>query len=104
MSIPLPPLVNPNVQIIHVVLPIQSPHVSKRLKIDIPQPVQDKGKEVSSPSSPSNDSSKYVSPHMHLKDDCSHVIGEIQPQGSNQPQATSEKSKGNISEKRKITS
>jgi hypothetical protein len=41
---------------------------------------------------------------MHLKDDCSHVISEIQPQGSNQPRATSGKSKGDNSDKRKIAS
>jgi hypothetical protein len=104
MSLPLPPPVNPNVQISHVVSPVQSSHASKRLKTDIPQPVQDKGKAVASPSSPSTDSSKSVSSHLHLKDDFSHVINEIQPQGSNQPRATSEKSKGNNSEKRKIAS
>jgi hypothetical protein len=42
--------------------------------------VQDKGKVVASPSSPSNDSSKFMSSRMHMKDDCSHVISEIQPQ------------------------
>jgi hypothetical protein len=104
MSFPFPPPVNPNVHISHVVSPVQSSHASKRLKTDIPQPVQDKGKAVASPSSPSDDSSKSVSSCMHLKDDCSHVINEIQPQGSNQPRATSEKSKGNNSEKRKIAS
>jgi hypothetical protein len=104
MSLPLPPPVNPNVQISRVVSPVQSSHASKRLKTDIPQPVQDKGKAVASPSSPSTDSSKSVSSHLHLKDDFSHVINEIQPQGSNQPRATSEKSKGNNSEKRKIAS
>jgi hypothetical protein len=66
--------------------------------------MQDKGKAVASPSSPSDDSSKSVSSRMHLKDDCSHVISEIQPQGSNQPRATSGKSKGDNSEKRKIAS
>jgi hypothetical protein len=66
--------------------------------------MQDKGKFVASPSYPSNDSSKSMSSHMHLKDDCSHVISEIQPQGSNQPRATSVKSKGNSSDKRKIVS
>jgi hypothetical protein len=83
MSLPLPPPVNPNVQIARVDSPVQSSHVSKRLKIDIPQPMQDKGKAISSPSSPSDDSSKSVSSRMHLKDDCSHVINEIRPQGSN---------------------
>jgi hypothetical protein len=65
---------------------VQSSHVSKSLKIDVPH-VQDKGKATTSPFSPSNDSSKSVSSHMHMKDDCSHVISEIQPQGSNQPKA-----------------
>jgi hypothetical protein len=52
VSLPLPPPINPNVQIAHVVSPIQSSHASERLKIDIPQPVQDKGKSTTSPSSP----------------------------------------------------
>jgi hypothetical protein len=66
--------------------------------------VQDKGKVLTSPSSPSKDSSKLGSSRMHLKDDCSHVISEIQPQGSNQPKATSGKSKGDNSDKRRIAS
>jgi hypothetical protein len=66
--------------------------------------VKDKGKFVASPSSPSNDSSKYVSSCMHMKDDFSHVISEIQPQGSNQPRATFGKSKGDNNDKRKIVS
>jgi hypothetical protein len=66
--------------------------------------VQDKGKVMASPSSPSDDSSKYVSSHMHLKGDCSHVISEIQPQGSNQPRATSRKTKRDNSDKIKIAS
>jgi hypothetical protein len=102
MSLPLPPPVNQNVHISHVVSPIQYSHASKRLKTNIPQPVQDKGKAFSSPFSPSDDSSKYVSSRMHLKDDFSHVINEIQPQGFNRPRATSEKSNGNNNEKRKI--
>ena len=104
MSFPFPPPVSHNVHISHVVSPIQSSYSSKRLKTDIPQPVKDKGKAVASPSSPSNDSPKTMSSHMNLKDDCSHVISEIQPQGSNQPLATSDKSKGNNNEKRKIVS
>jgi hypothetical protein len=104
MSLPLPPLVNPNVHISPVDSPVQSSHDSKRLKDDIPQLVQDKGKIIVSPSYPSNDSSKSVSSRMHLKDDYSHAIIEIHPQGSNQPQATFEKLKGNNSEKRKISS
>jgi hypothetical protein len=104
MQLSLPPPVNPNVQISRVVSPFQSSRASKRLKTDIPQPVQDKGKAATSPYSPSIDSSKSVSSRLHLKDDFSHVISEIHPQGSNQPRATSEKSKGNNSEKTKITS
>jgi hypothetical protein len=100
-SLPPPPPVNPNVQIAPVHSPVQSSHASKRLKPDVPN-VQDKGKVVSSPSSPSNDSSKSVSSCMHVKDDFSHVISEIQPQGSNQPRATSGKSKGDNNDKRKF--
>jgi hypothetical protein len=102
-SLPPPPLVNPSVQISLVHSPVQSSHASKRIKIDVPR-VQDKGKVDVSPSSPSNDSSNSVSSRMHLKDDCSHVISEIQPQGSNQPKVTSGKSKGDSSHKRKIVS
>jgi hypothetical protein len=104
MSFPFPPPVNANFQIACVVSRVQSSHASKRLKTYIPQPVQDKEKDDTSPSSPSDDSSKSVSSHMHLKDDYSHVINEIQPQRSNQQHATSKKSKGNNSEKRKIAS
>ena len=104
VSLPLPPPINPNVQIAHVVYAVQSSHAIKILKIDIPQPVQDKGKVVVSPSSPSTESSKSMSSHLHLKYDCSHVISEIQPQGSNQPRATQGKSVGDSSEKRKSAS
>jgi hypothetical protein len=83
--------------------PVQSSHAIKQLKTDVPH-VQDKGKDTSSPSSPSNDSSKSVSSHMHLKDDCSHVISEIKPQGSNQPKATFGKSNGDNSDRRNISS
>jgi hypothetical protein len=103
LSLPPPPPVNPNVQIAPIDSPVQSSHASKRLKTNIPL-MQDKGKAVASHSSPSNDSSKSVFSRMHLKDDCSHVISEIQPQGSNQPRATSGKSKGDNSDKRKIAS
>jgi hypothetical protein len=85
MTLPLPPPINPNVHITHVDFPIQSSYASKRLKTDSPQPMQDKGKAVASPYSSSDDSSKSMSSCMHLKDDCSHVISKIHPQGSNQP-------------------
>jgi hypothetical protein len=39
---------------------------------------------------------------MHLKDECSHVISEIKPQGSNQPKDTYGKSKGENSDRRKL--
>jgi hypothetical protein len=104
VSLSLPPPINPNVQIVCVVSPVQSSHASKTLKTDTPQLVQDKGKPYASPSSPSIDSSKFVSSCLHLKDDYSHVISEIQPQGSNQPRTTQEKSRGDSSEKGKIAS
>jgi hypothetical protein len=66
--------------------------------------VHDKGKVVASPSSPSSDSAKSVSSRMHLRDDCSHVISEIKPQGSTQPKAISGKSKGDNSDKGRIAS
>jgi hypothetical protein len=102
-SLPPPPPLNHNVHISSVDSPIQSSHASKRIKIDVPH-VQDKGNLVASLSSPSNDSSKSVSSCMHLKEDFSHVISEIQPQGLNQPRATSGKSKGDSSDKRKTIS
>ena len=79
---------------------MQSSHASKRLKIDVPEPVQDKGKGVSTPSNSSKESSKSMSSQLHLKDDCSHVISVVQPQGSNQPKAATKKSKGDNNEKR----
>jgi hypothetical protein len=39
---------------------------------------------------------------MHLRDDCSHVISEIKPQGSTQPKANSGKSKGDTTTKGKL--
>ena len=39
-----------------------------------------------------------------MKDDCSHVISEIQPQGLTQPKDTSGKSKGGSSDKTRIAS
>jgi hypothetical protein len=64
--------------------------------------MHDKGKVVAAPSSPSSDSAKSVSSHMHLRDDCSHVISEIKPQGSTQPKANSRKSKGDSINKGKL--
>jgi hypothetical protein len=87
VSFPLPPPplpINPNAQVDRVVSPVQSSHASKRLKTDVPKPELDKGKGVANPSKSSKDSSESVSSHLHLKDDCSHVINAIHPQGSHQ--------------------
>jgi hypothetical protein len=104
VSLPLPPPVNTNIQIAPIVSPVQSSHANKRLKTDIPQPMQEKGKASASPSSPSTKYAKFVSSHIHLKYGFSHVISEIQPQGSNQPRATQEKLVGDSSKKRKYAS
>jgi hypothetical protein len=45
---------------------------------------------VEDPSKSSKDSSELVSSHVHLKDMCSHVINEIHPQASNQPQVVAQ--------------
>jgi hypothetical protein len=103
LSLPPPPPKNPNIRISPVHSPIQSSHARKRIKTDFLH-VQEKGKVVSSPSSPSNDSSKLVPSCMHLKDDFSHVISEINPQGLNQPKNSSGNSKGDNNDRRKITS
>jgi hypothetical protein len=66
--------------------------------------MHDKGKVVASPSSPSSDSAKFVSSRMHLRDDCSHVLNDIKPQGSTQPKDNSKKSKGDSNNKGKIAS
>jgi hypothetical protein len=47
---PPPPPKNPISQVDHVVSPIQSSHSSKRLKTNVPKPVQDKGKGVATAS------------------------------------------------------
>jgi hypothetical protein len=90
-----PPPVNQIVQTASAHSPVQSSHACKRLKTKSHH-APDKGKAVSSPSSPSNDSAKSVSSHMHLRDDFSHVISEIGPKGSTQPKENSEKSKGKL--------
>jgi hypothetical protein len=66
--------------------------------------VHEKGKDGVAPSSPSSDSVKSVSSRMHLRDDCSHVISEIKPQGSTQPKVISGKSRGDSNSKGKIVS
>jgi hypothetical protein len=100
---PPPPLVNPNVQITLAHSPVHSSHASKQLKTEAHH-VHDQGKVVAAPSSPSSDSTKSISSYIHLRDDRSHVISEIKPQGSTQPKAISRKSKGEISDKGRIAS
>jgi hypothetical protein len=107
LSLPLPPPpppFNPNAQVDRIVSPAQSSHASKRLKTTMLEPEIDKGKEVANSPNSSENSSESVSSHLHLKDNFSHVISEIHPQGSNQLKATEgqnkKKSKESSSEKR----
>jgi hypothetical protein len=80
---PLPPI-NPNTQVDHVVSPVQFSHARKRVTDDVLKLEIDKGKGVATPSKSSKDSSESVSSHLHLKDNCSHVISVVHPQGSHQ--------------------
>jgi hypothetical protein len=77
-----------------------SSHASKRLKTDVPKPMQDEGKGVTTTSKSSKESSESVSCRLHFKDDCSHVISAVQSQGSNQPKVATERSRGDSSENR----
>jgi hypothetical protein len=72
---------------------VLSSHYRKRLKTDAHHAL-DKRKAIVGPSSPSNGSDKSMSSWMHLRDDCSHVISDIRPKGSTQPNANSVKSRG----------
>jgi hypothetical protein len=103
LSLPAPPAINRIIQVVHVHSLVQSSHVIKRLKIEAHH-APDKGKVIVVPSSPSNESTKSVSPHMHLRDDCSHVFSEIRSKGSTQPKANSERSKGDSRNKGNIVS
>jgi hypothetical protein len=104
LSLLAPPLpFNQIIQDVPTHSPIQSSHASKRLKTKSHH-APDKGKVGVTPSSPSNDSVKSVSSHMHLRDDFSHVINAIRPKGSTQPKENSEKSKGDNNNKGKISS
>jgi hypothetical protein len=64
----------------------------------------DKGKAITTPSSPSNDSDKSVSSRMHLRDDFSHVISEMNPNGSTHPKANSKRLKVDSNDKGNIAS
>jgi hypothetical protein len=101
---PPPPPFNPNAQVDRIVSPAQSSHASKRLKTTMPEPEIDKGKKVANSPNSSENSSESVSSHLHIKDNFSHVISEIHPQGSNQPKAATERSKEGSSEKRQTAS
>jgi hypothetical protein len=96
LPLPLPPSpFNPNAQDDRIVSPAQSSHASKMIKTTMPDPKIDKGKEVANSPNSSKNSSESTSSHLHLKDNCSHVISEIFPQGSNQPKAaTKDKTTG----------
>jgi hypothetical protein len=64
---------------------------------------------VANPSKYSKHSFEFVSSHIHIKDDCSHVISEIHSQGSHQWKVVAEDksemgSKGGSSGKRQNVS
>jgi hypothetical protein len=82
---------------------MQSSHASKILKTETHHAL-DKGKATAAPSSPSNDSDKSMYSHMHLRDDCSHVINEIKPKGFAQPKANSGKSRGDSRKQGRVAS
>jgi hypothetical protein len=104
LSLPAPPPpVNPIFQVSPAHSSVQSSHARKRLKIESHH-AHDKGKVDVAPSSPSSDFTKSVSSHMHLRDDCFHVISEIRPKGSTHPKDNSEKSKGDSRNNGKIAS
>jgi hypothetical protein len=103
LSLPDPPPINKIIQAAPVHSPVQSSHAIKRLKIKARHAL-DKGKTTSSPSSPSNDSAKFVSFRVHLRDDFSHVISEIRPKGSTHPKSNSKRSKRDNNNKGKIAS
>jgi hypothetical protein len=103
LSLPAPPPVNQIVQDSPVHPLVQYSHVRKRLKTKVHH-APDKGKSIAAPSSPSNDFAKSMSSHKHLRDDFSHVISEIRPKGSTQPEANLEISKGENRNKGNIAS
>jgi hypothetical protein len=103
LPLPTPPPVNQIVQVAPTHSLVQSSHTRKRLKTKSHH-VLDKGKFFFSLSSPSNDSVKSMSSHMHLRDYFSHVMSDIRPKVSTQPKGNSEKSKGDSRNKGKIAS
>jgi hypothetical protein len=103
LTLSAPPPLNPISQAAPNHLPVQSSHASKKLKTKS-HLASGKGKVVDAPSSPSDDSGKYVSSQMRLRDDCSHVISEINPKGSTQLKEFSRKSRGDSSNQGKVAS
>jgi hypothetical protein len=103
LTLPAPPPLNPIVQDAPNHSPIQSSHARKRLKTKS-QHAFDKGKDNAAPSSPSVDSDKSMSSWMHLRDDCSHVINEINPKGSTQPKSILGKSRGDNNNQGRVAS
>jgi len=76
---------------------------NKRLKTEARYALV-KGKATTAPSSPSNDSDKYVSSRMHWRDDFSHMISNMRLKSSTQPKAGSEGLQYDSSNKGKIAS
>jgi hypothetical protein len=93
LTLPAPPTFNPIVQDAPNHSPVQSFYTSKILNTEAHYAF-DKGKSIATPSSPSNDSDKSVSSWMHLRDNCSHVISEINPKEFAQPKDNSRKLRG----------
>jgi hypothetical protein len=98
-----PPPLNPIAQASPNHSPVQSSHASKRLKTEAHH-VSHKGKVATTPSSPSDNFDKYMSSWMHLRDDCSHVISEINPKGSAQLKEISGKSRDDSSNQGRVAS
>jgi hypothetical protein len=103
LSFLAPSPINPIVQDALDHSPVQSSHVSKRLKTEAHHAL-DKGKSTAMPSSPSNGFDKSLSSRMQLRDDCSHVINEIRPKGSAKPKENSGKSRGDSSNQGRVAS
>jgi hypothetical protein len=78
-------------------------HDSKRLKTKSHHAF-DKGKATVAPSSPSDDSDKSVSSRMHLRDNCSHMISEINSKDFANPKANSGKSRGGSKNQGRVAS
>jgi len=103
LTFPSPPTLNPISQDAPNHSPMQSSHARKRLKTKAHY-APSKGKVFVAPSSPSDDSGKSVSSQIHLRDDFSHVISEINPKGSSQLKAFLRKSGGDNRNQGKVAS